>query len=47
MNIKKQNYNTLEKNTEIHYSKKDKKKRKTMKISGSGVKQLQSIISKK
>ena len=47
MKIKKQNHDTLEKNTEIRYKKKDKIKQKNMKVSGSSVKKLHSIISKK
>ena len=43
--MKKQNLNSIEKETEKMYERREKKKKKRMKVSGAGVKGLQKIIS--
>ena len=45
--MQKQNLPDLEKNTVKKYEKRDKKKKKSMKVSGSKVKDLQRIIKDK
>jgi len=47
MKIKGQNYSTFEENVEIKYKKKDKRNKIKMKVTGTSVKKLNSIISKK
>lgn len=44
---KKLNTDDLEKKLEKKYKKRDKKKRPKMRVSGSSVKKLQEIITKK
>jgi hypothetical protein len=43
----KQNLNNLQEEVEKKYKKREKKKRRTMKVSGAGVKSLQKIIKNK
>lgn len=45
--MSKQNFNHLEKEVELRYKKKEKRKTQKMKVVGAGVKQLQKIIKDK
>lgn len=45
--MNKQNLNNLEKQVNTKYTKRDKRKRTKMKVSGSSVKRLQKIICSK
>jgi hypothetical protein len=45
--MKKQNFNKLQDDVEKKYKKREKKKKRTMKVSGAGVRDLQKIIKDK
>jgi len=44
--MNKQNLSNIEKEVERKYERRDKRKKPKMKVSGSGVKRLQKIISR-
>jgi len=45
--MNKQNHNNLQEELERKYKKREKRKKRNMKVSGAGVKKLQEIIKSK